>query len=238
MAVASLTMFVAMPAFLLLRFHHQSLRPPASVLRDELGLDRLETREVLMLAVIAGAALLPLELLGQLNLRWAEIPEDYLEFQRELMPSGAGELAWTLLALGVLVPIGEEVVFRGIVQQAARTAVGPIGGVLVAGLVFGVAHLLPWATLPLVVTGILLAICYEVTGSLLAPILVHIGHNLLVLGIWMQDSGEDHWPVNAASITAAAVCLVLIVVTLRALESRGNERAGALERDETTSTKS
>ncbi len=90
-----------------------------------------------------------------------------------------------LISALVLAPLFEEVIYRGLVQSALIAHFGhdarwPI--ILAAALLFGVIHAgaAAWHVLPgLVVLGVLLGWLYERTGSLLAPVLVHMGFNLL-----------------------------------------------------------
>jgi membrane protease YdiL (CAAX protease family) len=90
----------------------------------------------------------------------------------------------TLVLISVLSGVGEEVFFRGAVQQEF--------GLVVASILFGVVHVGPdrrylvwtvWALL----AGFLFGVLYDVTGGLLAPILAHAGHNAATLLIWKRS---------------------------------------------------
>lgn len=90
----------------------------------------------------------------------------------------------TLVLISVLSGVGEEVFFRGAVQQEF--------GLMVASILFGVVHVGPdrrylvwtvWALL----AGFLFGVLYDVTGGLLAPILAHAGHNAATLLIWKRS---------------------------------------------------
>lgn len=90
----------------------------------------------------------------------------------------------TLVLISVLSGVGEEVFFRGAVQQEF--------GLVVASMLFGVVHVGPdrrylvwtvWALL----AGFLFGVLYDVTGGLLAPILAHAGHNAATLLIWKRS---------------------------------------------------
>lgn len=84
----------------------------------------------------------------------------------------------------------EEAFFRGALQ--------PRVGLLVASLVFGLAHLVPtralapWAVFA-AVAGVLLGALFEVTGNLLAPVVAHVvvnGVNLHWLSGFAQRSPD------------------------------------------------
>ena len=103
----------------------------------------------------------------------------------ELAPSlvdGTDRAGLVLLAL--FSGVGEEVFFRGAVQQEF--------GILISSIVFGLAHIGPdrryllwtaWA----VVAGVIFGILFEATGGLLAPVTAHAAHNAATLLIWKRS---------------------------------------------------
>ncbi len=100
---------------------------------------------------------------------------------------------WMLLLIAVvvvLVPLLEEVVFRGAIQGCLRSlTASPWPGILLTSILFGVMHLNvaePAAVPGLVVFGTALGVVYERTGTLLAPVLMHALFNLgnIVLMLW------------------------------------------------------
>jgi len=90
------------------------------------------------------------------------------------------DLAYMLGFVG----IGEELLFRGLVQRDLMQALGWKGGLVLASLVFAVMHL-TWRSIPelvfVFVAGMLLGYVYYKTKSLVAPIVIHgIGNVILV----------------------------------------------------------
>jgi len=90
-----------------------------------------------------------------------------------------GRLRWRdCLVLAIASGVGEEAFFRGVIQ--------PYVGIVMASLIFGLAHLaprrdlLPW-TLFSVLAGFLLGGLFEATGNLIAPVVAHAGINLVNL---------------------------------------------------------
>ncbi len=84
----------------------------------------------------------------------------------------------TLFALAVASGVGEEILFRGLLVPAL--------GVVASSLLFGVVHQvrgrgrwgwMAWAT----AMGLLFAIVFELTGSLLGPIVAHVAINAVNL---------------------------------------------------------
>ena len=103
----------------------------------------------------------------------------------ELAPTlvdGADRAGLVLLAL--FSGIGEEVFFRGAVQQEF--------GILISSVAFGLAHIGPdrrfliW-TLLAVLAGVVFGVLFEATGGLLAPVTAHAAHNAATLLIWKRS---------------------------------------------------
>jgi hypothetical protein len=89
-----------------------------------------------------------------------------------------------LVLISIFSGVGEEVFFRGAVQQEF--------GLVVASILFGVVHVGPdrrylvW-TVWAVLAGFLFGALYDVTGGLLAPILAHAAHNAATLLLWKRS---------------------------------------------------
>jgi uncharacterized protein len=102
-----------------------------------------------------------------------------------LIPRTAGERR-AFLGLAVTAGVCEEVLYRGVllaVAAALLPGLGPVRLVLVAALVFGLAHLYQGALgmLTALVLGGGLAILYLGSGSLLLPVLYHVLIDLRML---------------------------------------------------------
>lgn len=92
------------------------------------------------------------------------------------------ELAATSLVIGTLVPIAEETMFRGVVFPVLRARIGnTLGAVIVSALIFGGFHLYPLQIVVGCVLGLPLAWLRHWSGSLVAPIALHMTHNLCVV---------------------------------------------------------
>ncbi|WP_137789163.1 CPBP family intramembrane glutamic endopeptidase [Bacillus sp. E(2018)] len=85
-----------------------------------------------------------------------------------------------LLGTGVLAPVFEEALFRGIIYRKLYETKGIVTGIFVSSLTFTIAHFsmsLSY-TLEIFMFGILLAIIYHLTRSLSIPILLHGAWNI------------------------------------------------------------
>ncbi|HEY77666.1 MAG TPA: CPBP family intramembrane metalloprotease [Dehalococcoidia bacterium] len=89
-----------------------------------------------------------------------------------------------LFYMVVFVGIGEEVLFRGLVQRDMTNLFGGKWGLLVASLMFGVMHL-TWRSIPELVftflAGMIFGYLYHRSRNLTAPIIAHgVGNTILV----------------------------------------------------------
>lgn len=125
-----------------------------------------------------------------------------------------------LFYIAVLPAVVEELIFRGIFYDAYRR-VNPIRGMLLSGLLFGLTHLNLNQIAYAVPLGILLAATLELTGSFLAPMVVHFTINGFNVGLsWLvmrslSDVGwEEALPETGAAMEAAEVGFPLVVYVI------------------------
>lgn len=83
-----------------------------------------------------------------------------------------------LVAICVLAPIMEELLFRAGVYRFCRQKLGRGPALLISGVIFGVSHMNLAAFLPLALFGVILALVYEASGSIKAAIIAHAFFNL------------------------------------------------------------
>ncbi len=127
---------------------------------------------------------------------WPEFtPPTHTVFQM-LDDAGTGPLlrALAMLSAGLLAPVGEELLFRGVLQTSLRRALPPRHGsrrhrwlaIFVVAVLFGAMHSATPQHVPaLVALGVILGFLYERTGSLTVPVLLHILFNGKSL-LWYQ----------------------------------------------------
>ena len=90
-------------------------------------------------------------------------------------------VAIAVVALTIGAPIAEELCFRGGIFAAARYRMGFPLTALLSGLAFGAVHLVPAAFPALMLFGVVLAVVYERTGSILPAMLTHGIYNGIAL---------------------------------------------------------
>ncbi len=144
---------------------------------SELGLRSTSPANYLKYGVWGGLLLIVMVvILGMVIKQFQpELPPQYYE---EMLRS-AGRLPVFLVIFivgAVLAPFSEELFYRGMVYPVFREHLGPFGGAIAAGLVFGLAHFDLWRAIPLSIGGAILCYIYEKTDSIWVSTLAH--------GVW------------------------------------------------------
>jgi membrane protease YdiL (CAAX protease family) len=120
---------------------------------------------------IAGISFVVLSLFG-LN------PLDMIQVQ---LPAGIGVVMMYVIISVFIGPVAEEVFFRGIIYGFFRRW-GIIAALVASSLLFILAHaVIRGVPIPQVVGGIVFALAYEIEGSLVVPITIHILGNMAML---------------------------------------------------------
>lgn len=102
-----------------------------------------------------------------------------------LLPDGIKplEMGGMILFAGVIAPLGEEFLFRGILYPLFRHKWGVLPGVFLSALIFAIAHLNVLIGINAFLLGIVLAILFEYSRSLWISSMLHILNNTLRLAI-------------------------------------------------------
>lgn len=83
-----------------------------------------------------------------------------------------------LLCVGILVPVAEEMMFRGLIYKRLRTYSKILPAVLVSAFLFGIYHGNIVQFIYAFFAGVGLAFVYEEKSSILAPIFLHVVMNI------------------------------------------------------------
>jgi membrane protease YdiL (CAAX protease family) len=138
-----------------------------------------------------------------------------------LKVSGPVPLLINIFVIALIPAIGEELLFRGIVQPLASKGFRSIhAGVILTAFLFGILHFQFLSFLPRFVLGILLGYIYLYTASLWMPILAHFVNNgLAVVFYYMYYSGQTGdqledmgTPGHAPFYTFISIILVVMLL--------------------------
>lgn len=96
-----------------------------------------------------------------------------------------------IVAAVVVAPLAEETLFRGFVYGVLKRYTDAPFAALSSALMFAIVHVHVGSLLPLFMLAVLFCIAYEITGCLLAPMLLHAVFNTVsILGmLFLQPGG-------------------------------------------------
>lgn len=105
------------------------------------------------------------------------------EIDRVVATTSGPSRLLAVLALGLAPAFGEELLFRGLIQQAALPRFGAVGAILLSATAFGAIHLDPVHSPTAFVLGLYLGAVVELGGGLRGSIFCHaLNNTLAVLG--------------------------------------------------------
>ncbi len=90
-------------------------------------------------------------------------------------------IAAGFFAIAVAAPLVEELLFRGLLQNALGKYVPVWGAIILSSFLFSLVHLQPYAIPGLMSLGIAFGYLYHRTGSLRTNIILHMANNALAL---------------------------------------------------------
>ena len=113
-----------------------------------------------------------------------------------------------ILVVGIIGPICEELMFRGIVFHRLKDWVKPQAAIVISALLFGIYHGNVVQFFYATCMGVMLAVIYDKTGTLWISIVAHIAANLWSL------FGSSFWSSLWQQIPAGMLCGVMIEILL------------------------
>ena len=136
-----------------------------------------------------------------------------------------------LFLLGYLIQgMAEELLYRGVVERRLSLLCGSAPAIVLSAVIFGVMH---WNVVQFLyagILGLLLAWLLERTGFLYAPVLAHIGAN--VMAVVRSETG---WLDFAYQPTAAGVAVTVLLFAVAAFVVLLVKKGGVRQEEEKTS---
>lgn len=140
-------------------------------------------------------------------------------YQETMTAFYSSALPVQIICLGILTPISEELVFRGLLFKRLRENSAYLQAALYSAFVFGLMHGNLVQILYGFALGMMLAYLYEKYGSLKAPVAAHIAMNVLSILLtrfntldWLM---EDSMRIGIVTIVCAAVASTMLVLIQR-----------------------
>ena len=174
-------------------------------------------------ALISICSVMPTSLLAEFSIRLHPVDPEWMTLYLENLPNTTWEIILAAVTVVLVAPVAEEIIFRGLLQRVTATLWGPLPGILVSALLFGIVHGEPWFLFGLIGVGLVLAFIFATTGSVTACWVAHGLHNAVSLWV-MLGGGEgpnEPRPVTAQDWALAAVSVVGLVVVGKFLLANG-----------------
>ena len=123
-----------------------------------------------------------------------------------------GRLILEIIVAGIVIPVVEELIFRGIAYRRMRWYIKPVPAMILSALYFGAVHGNWLQGIYAFIMGVLLAFAYERFHSILAPILIHVAANTVSVIIsetgWLDFIYEDDTAFLISTVAAAAIFVI------------------------------
>lgn len=147
---------------------------------------------------------------------WAQEMEQQAQELTVMMTrfDGIGDLIFALLIIALIPAVGEELLFRGLVQnQLFAISKNAHVAIWVGGFIFSAIHLQFYGLVPRMFLGVLFGYLYYWSGNLWVPILAHFVNNglTLVLLYLYQTDNIAYDIENATTIPIATVVIALVL---------------------------
>ena len=109
-----------------------------------------------------------------------------------------GGLLLNLLVIALIPAVGEEMTFRGVIQQSLTRRMNPHIAIILSAAIFSFFHFQFFGFLPRLFLGILLGYMFYITGSLWTSILMHFVNNGAAVTLYYLDNigvieDAEHW---------------------------------------------
>lgn len=147
---------------------------------------------------------------------WAKQKENYLKEITEMLTSldNPTELAWGLVVIAFLPALGEELVFRGYLQQKiGQLSQNPHMAIWVSAFLFSAIHFQFYGFFPRMLLGALFGYMYHFSGQFHLPVVAHFTNNgLMLVLIYLKDHGAISYDIekeDQASLPLAFLSLGL-----------------------------
>lgn len=229
--VQSIGLFVV-PPIVLAWFYHGNIR-------EYLFLDKKTKLPSYVYAVLAVLMLIPLiNFMGELNSQmkfpeslsgienWMRTMEDAAEMmvKKFMKVENISGLLFNIFMIAVLPAIGEELMFRGVIQRIfTNWSKNYHWGIWITAFLFSAMHMQFYGFLPRMALGAMFGYLLVWSGTMWVPILAHFANNTMgVIGYYLIDkgtiskdveewgTGTEQFPLVLLSLVTTGLLLFLI----------------------------
>lgn len=207
--------------------------------------------------ILAGVGILLIAIpftgwLGELN-RNIPFPAEMASWMKEKEESAArtirallsrhtiSDLIQNLVAVAVFAAVGEELLFRGLVQRLLiKIFKSPWAGILIAAALFSAMHMQFYGFFPRFTLGILLGFIFWYSGSLWVSILAHFVYDAVLIILAYNNpkmlETENNLPMSNL-VLAGSISLLFVFVLLTWMRKNSKTRYETVYADDTVPVK-
>lgn len=124
---------------------------------------------------------------------WRWLREITRVIEELLVPLFANAPVGAVALVSLLAGVGEELLFRGVIQAGLEGLIGPFTALMAASLLFGLAHAITPAYFVIAtIMGVYLGLLYQHAGNLLIPVIVHALYDWIAIRfyLWRHRANE------------------------------------------------
>ncbi len=130
--------------------------------------------------------------------RWKPLSRLMREVEEKIVPLFSTCAVSELVLISVVAGVGEELLFRGVIQTTLSEWFGPWGGLLAASVVFGLGHMVTPAYAALAgLIGLYLGTLSMVFGNLLLVVVVHSLYDFVALVYLVKRQKRENRKLKA-----------------------------------------
>lgn len=214
------------------------------------GMRSLPRIELILLITVLAISIIPLTTFSGIINSSVKIPEwitgvgEWMKEKEDhaskltgmlITSTGAGSLVINILILAVIPAFGEELIFRGVLQQLLiRMFKSPNLGVWITAVVFSTIHLQFFGFLPRLILGLSFGYIFLWTRNLWLPIIAHFINNSLPVVLiyfsgdkWLNGKGGNFKLHNSwILLLSLLICILIFYFLKREFKKHGMTEKG------------
>ena len=126
------------------------------------------------------------------------------------------ELMLSIFLVGLLAAVGEELIFRGIIQKRLEgTMNNPHAAIWTASFIFGAFHMQFERVLPLAFLGLILGYSYYYSKTLWVPTILHFLNNTIqVISVYVLSQTGNMPEIDAIPEVPTVLVIISLLITI------------------------
>lgn len=151
------------------------------------------------------------------------LPEKLLESYGEATEGlSDGHIVWYILAVVIMAPVVEELIFRSMMISRFSTAVGNTVAIIFSSIIFGAVHgHIVWSLYAFAI-GLLFGVIFTRSRSVLASIAAHVGFNIVSITSRLDGLSEQSAQILGGVLSVAQIVSIPLSALLVLLFIKGS----------------